>query len=409
MDNLENFDILVIPKNSGLKKCKEYAQQITKDSSKILEVRGEDVPLFVEKLCSYGKRAIGITGEDLFTEFKLEKPSTKVDILEIIPWEDDSAIYGRPTLCILGPKGKTLTELPKKLKIGINKKYKNIAEKFISSIKEKNIELIYLSGSTESTFSNNLVDLVIDIIYSGKSAEMAGLSIYQKIMESNMVLIGKKEFIDYINFDKMDNLIPTIIQDEQKNILTLSYSSYESLQRAIESKKVWTFSRSRGRSIMKGEQSGNTQEIISIKTDCDNDTLIFTVKPNGPACHLGDYSCFEGINKEFDLEELYNKILEKTGSTDAKSYTRSLVNDPEVLKRKLIEEAAEVITAKNKEELIWEAADLIYFLFVILSIKGVTIRDIEKENERRNNQTNEKINKTRIDTNPIGDQNENRN
>lgn len=204
-------------------------------------------------------------------------------------------------------------------------------------------------------------------------------------------------FIETLDFDKCNSLIPTIAQDQDGNVLTLAYSSKESLKKAIETEKAWYFSRSRNKLWMKGETSGNTQEIISIKTDCDNDSLIFTVKLNGPACHLGTYSCFKGINKNFNLEALYIKINERIKSQDEKSYTKSLVNDPEVLKRKLIEEAAEVITAKDKSQLIWEAADLIYFLFVILANKGITIEDIEKENKRRDNQTNEKINKMKND------------
>ena len=88
-------------------------------------------------------------------------------------------------------------------------------------------------------------------------------------------------------------------------------------------------------------------------------------------------------NNKFDLEALYEKIKSKIESKDENSYTRKLVADKEVLKRKLIEEAAEVITAKNKEELIWECADLMYFLLVYMAEAGVTLEDVYKENLRR--------------------------
>src|SRR3989344_6573863 len=100
------LDKLVIPKNSGLEKCREYADKITLDTSKILEVRGEDVPLFVESINKEGKEAYGLTGEDLFLEFKLEKPESNLEIIEKISWEDPNAKFGKPTLCFLGPKGK---------------------------------------------------------------------------------------------------------------------------------------------------------------------------------------------------------------------------------------------------------------------------------------------------------------
>jgi phosphoribosyl-ATP pyrophosphohydrolase len=93
---------------------------------------------------------------------------------------------------------------------------------------------------------------------------------------------------------------------------------------------------------------------------------------------------FKKVEKDFSLQELYDKISERIKNKDETSYTNKLVNDPLLLKRKLVEEAAEVITAKNRENLVWECSDLIYFLFVIMASNGISIKDIEKENERRN-------------------------
>lgn len=188
--------------------------------------------------------------------------------------------------------------------------------------------------------------------------------------------------ISDLNFEKMNGLIPTIVKDEQGNVLMLAYSSKESLARALETRKGIYFSRSRNKLWIKGETSGNTQELIDIKTDCDRDSLLFIVKQKGNACHLNRYSCFEE-EKKFDLEELYQKIKSRINSPDSNSYTKKLVLDKELLKRKLIEEAAEVITAKNKDELIWECSDLIYFLLVYMAEAGVTLEDIYKENLRR--------------------------
>jgi len=188
--------------------------------------------------------------------------------------------------------------------------------------------------------------------------------------------------IENLNFKKMNGLIPTIVKDKQGNILMLAYSSKESLKMAIEQKQGIYFSRSRNKLWIKGETSGNTQEIIEIKTDCDRDSLLFIVGQKGNACHLNRYSCFEE-EKKFNLEALYKKIKERINSRDEKSYTFKLVKEPELLKRKLIEEAAEVITAKNKDELVWECADLLYFLLVIMAKEGISIEDIEKENLRR--------------------------
>lgn len=202
-----------------------------------------------------------------------------------------------------------------------------------------------------------------------------------------------KEFeIDKVDFEKQSNLVPTIIQEQNGVVLSLVYSSKESLEKSILSGTVFTCSRSRKGVFQKGATSGNIQELIEVKKDCDSDALLFLVKQkgtlpygNGVACETGSYSCF-GVEKQFDLQALYEKILERKINAPQGSYTKKLFEDEALLKRKLIEEAAEVITSKNKSELIWECSDLIYFLFVIMANAGVTIEEIEKENERRDNE-----------------------
>jgi len=179
-----------------------------------------------------------------------------------------------------------------------------------------------------------------------------------------------------LDYDKMNGLIPTIIQEESGKVISLVYSNKESIAKTIKTKKAWKYSRQRKAVTMKGATS-------DIKTDCDNDALLYTVKQRGSCgCHTGSYTCF-GEEKEFSLQELYNKISSRIKNPKEGSYTQKLVNDEMLLKRKLVEEAAEVITSKDKQNLIWECSDLIYFLFVIMSKEGISIEDIEKENERR--------------------------
>ncbi len=196
--------------------------------------------------------------------------------------------------------------------------------------------------------------------------------------------------IEEIDFDKQNGLVPTIIQEREGNVLSLVYSNKESLEKTIQTGVIWSYSRSRGGVYQKGASSGNVQEIVEIKKDCDSDTLLFIINQKGNlpdgtgvACETGKYSCF-GTEKEFDLQALYYKIASRLKSAPESSYTKKLLLDESLLKRKLIEEAAEVITAKDKENLIWECSDLIYFLFVIMAKEGVMISDIEKENEKRN-------------------------
>jgi len=189
--------------------------------------------------------------------------------------------------------------------------------------------------------------------------------------------------INRVDFGKMNGLVPTIIQDESGNVICLAYSSRESLIRALETGKGWYFSRERQRLWMKGETSGNTQEVRDIKLDCDGDALLFRVKMKGGGCHMGNYSCFG--NPGFGILELYSKIADRIANGTEESYTKKIAGDEPLLFRKIIEESGELITARNKEERIWEASDLIYFVLVLLAKEGITLKDIEDECARRNN------------------------
>ncbi|MEI7961698.1 MAG: phosphoribosyl-ATP diphosphatase [archaeon] len=187
----------------------------------------------------------------------------------------------------------------------------------------------------------------------------------------------------------MSGLVPTIIQEKNGTVLALFYSNKESLKKSIRKKEVWLYSRTRKKVCKKGATSGNTQRIINIQSDCDADALLFTVKQEsknnsvGKACHTGAYSCFWGERK-FDSLALYEKIVQRKKSAKTGAYTKTLFENKTLLSRKLLEEAAEVVLSKNKKELIWEAADLMYFLFVTMAKNGVTLADVENENARRN-------------------------
>jgi ATP phosphoribosyltransferase len=184
--------IFIVPKNSGLAICKEISKEY---SGEILEVRGEDVPLFVDELFRQNKKVIGITGEDLLKEFCIRNRNSKFEKIKTVSWNDSDCVYGKPTLCLLGDKNKKIEELEKKLRVCINRKYSKIAKKYLARLEFERgfvFEKIYLSGATESAFVNKIVDLVVDIVYSGKSAEEAGLKVYDKIFESDIVIIGGK-------------------------------------------------------------------------------------------------------------------------------------------------------------------------------------------------------------------------
>jgi phosphoribosyl-ATP pyrophosphohydrolase/phosphoribosyl-AMP cyclohydrolase len=130
---------------------------------------------------------------------------------------------------------------------------------------------------------------------------------------------------------------------------------------------------------MKGETSGNMQRLKRIRADCDRDTLLATVRQKKIACHMGSYSCFG--DKRFSLYELYEVIKERIENPVPSSYTAQLTDS--MLKEKLLEEIQETIEAKVKEDIIWEASDVIYFLTVLLAKNGVEIDDVVFELSRR--------------------------
>ncbi|HLG23796.1 MAG TPA: hypothetical protein VI564_02590 [Candidatus Nanoarchaeia archaeon] len=190
----------MVPNNKSLGNYVEitlnYLGNPSKD--KLVVSRGEDVPFIVESLPQNGKVVLGLTGRDLFKEYELSNYNTKLRIIRTISWKDNKAMFGKPALCLLGPNGKKLTDLPKKLKVCINSKYKNLAKKYLNILEDLGYRFakIYLSGSTESAFSNGISDLVIDIVYTGSSIKKANLGVYDKIFESDFVIIGKENSLE---------------------------------------------------------------------------------------------------------------------------------------------------------------------------------------------------------------------
>jgi phosphoribosyl-ATP pyrophosphohydrolase len=144
----------------------------------------------------------------------------------------------------------------------------------------------------------------------------------------------------------------------------------------VETGATVLYSRRRGR-WKKGEQSGNTQRLIRVEVDCDRDTLLFLVEPNGPACHKLTESCFGG--RPFSLERLEAIIAERQQGNDSKSYTRKLLADPGLRREKLLEEVEELAVAPTRENARWEAGDLLYHAMVEMRAKGVSLKEVIAE------------------------------
>ncbi|MDL2310413.1 bifunctional phosphoribosyl-AMP cyclohydrolase/phosphoribosyl-ATP diphosphatase HisIE [Peptostreptococcaceae bacterium OttesenSCG-928-C18] len=193
----------------------------------------------------------------------------------------------------------------------------------------------------------------------------------------------------------IDGLIPAIVQDAlSKKVLMLAYMNEEALNKTIETKQSWFYSRSRKELWNKGSTSGNFQEVVKIALDCDRDTILLYVIPKGPACHTGEESCFFNDIEEYKkvpnrnmLFREYELIEERAKNPKEGSYTNYLLTEGvDKICKKIGEESAEtIIGAKNndREEVIYEASDLLYHLSVLLYNQGVTLDDLMLEIEKR--------------------------
>ncbi len=196
-----------------------------------------------------------------------------------------------------------------------------------------------------------------------------------------------------IDFDKMGGLVPAIIQDDQtKNVLMLGYMNQEAYDKTVETGKVTFYSRTKQRLWTKGEESGNFLNVVSIKNDCDQDTLLIRVNPVGPVCHTGTDTCWgeeNRMNPLLFLSELQDFIEKRHREMPEGSYTTSLFKDGlNRMAQKVGEEALEaVIEAVNgsNDRLIYEGSDMIYHLIVLLTAKGLRIEDMAQELMVRHN------------------------
>ena len=194
--------------------------------------------------------------------------------------------------------------------------------------------------------------------------------------------------INELNFDK-DGLIPAVVADAGTGaVLMLAYMNAESLQASIDEGRTCFWSRSRNALWRKGETSGNVQHIVSIKADCDMDTLLVFVNKDGPACHTGSETCFfedvfSGEAEPFTLGGLYRVIEDRRQNLKPGSYTTYLFEKGlDKILKKIGEESTEVIIAGkalDKKETIYELADLAYHAMVLMAKMGITPDDVLKE------------------------------
>ncbi len=197
-----------------------------------------------------------------------------------------------------------------------------------------------------------------------------------------------EELIESVAWDE-DGLVPVIAQETEGEVLTLAYMDREALRLTLSTGYGHYFSRSKGRIRKKGEVSGNVQQVKNVRIDCDGDALLLEIDQEGPACHTGEDSCFYrelgkpkvrsgSIDYSLNvLKELEEVVRDRERNRPEDSYTAKLFEQgAEEIRKKVGEEAIEVIVAPDKENLAEESADLLYHLLVLLQERGVELKEV---------------------------------
>lgn len=240
--------------------------------------------------------------------------------------------------------------------------------KFIEEAQSKNIKNLFLKPA-----ANAALPALIDFATKAKAIPVLPSTALTTNKDDSQKLLLSKVIASYWKSDRPDGLIPTVVTDDAGIALGLAYTSEESILEALKTQAGVYQSRKRGLWV-KGLTSGDTQELLSIGLDCDNDTLKFVVNQKGRFCHLEQFGCFGDLAGIASLEQTLKSRKE---SAPAGSYTARLFSDEKLLRAKIMEEAEELCDGKTKENIAFETADLIYFALTKAVGAGVSLADIE--------------------------------
>ena len=191
----------------------------------------------------------------------------------------------------------------------------------------------------------------------------------------------KEAFVECLDFEKSP-LIPVIAQSVNGEVLMQGFANAEAVRKSFDCGRLTFWSRSRNELWTKGDTSGNVLQVVKMRADCDRDCVLATVLPTGPACHTGSWTCFSSaVDEKSSMGRLYTVIADRFANPKPGSYTATL--DAKRVREKVEEEAEELCEAEGKEEVIWEAADLLYFVNVLMYKEGVSWKDVYDELDRR--------------------------
>lgn len=221
----------------------------------------------------------------------------------------------------------------------------------------------------------NSLEQVVELERMGCDVQL-GMALYTGVVSL------KDSFIECLNWEKTDGMIPVIAQSEAGEVLMMGYANKDAFERTFKDGKLTFFSRTRKALWTKGETSGHFLQLVKLRADCDRDTVLATVIPHGGACHTGSWTCFGSEpDAKSNMERLYATIADRFANPKPGSYTATL-NDKRV-REKVMEEAEELTEAEGKDEVVWEAADLLYFVSVLMYKEGVSWKDVYNELDKR--------------------------
>lgn len=222
----------------------------------------------------------------------------------------------------------------------------------------------------------NSLEQIVELEKTGCDVQL-GMALYTGAVSL------KDAFINCLNYEKTGGLIPVIAQSTSGEVLMMGYANKDAFEKSFETGRLTFFSRTKNRLWTKGEESGHFLELLKMRADCDRDTVLATVFPNGGVCHTGSYTCFSAeADAKSNLERLYSTIAERFANPKPGSYTATL--DAKRVREKIMEEAEELTDeAESHDDVVWETADLIYFVSVLMYKEGVTWQDVYQELDRR--------------------------
>ena len=265
------------------------------------------------------------------------------------------------------------------------------AEKYCSELLFTCVEKEGCMQGTDMTLVQKLRDAVsCRVVAAGGVSSVEEISELEKIgcdVQLGMALYTQKvslaqSFVECLDWKKCGELVPVIAQKERGEVLMLGYANRAALEKTFETKRLTFFSRTRKTLWTKGETSGHFLEVKKLRADCDRDTVLATVVPHGPVCHTGSFTCFSSeADEASSLERLYKTIRDRFANPAPGSYTATL--DAKRVREKIAEESAELCEAQGFDEVVWEAADLIYFVSVLLQKENVSWSDVLAELDRR--------------------------